>query len=151
MSASDHALNTRFRFIVTGQRSLTLRLQKVPLAPRTLGVTVMNTRDGILNLPSNKIEYMPMVLEYIVSEDYREYFDILDWMDACKDNDEFQSVEERADLELLDSDYNTRGRFVYECVFPSEVGELTYETDSDATILKGTVTVYFSSMSRERL
>lgn len=154
MSSTDNALNTRFRFNLTGQRPLSLRLQKVPMSPITLGGTMMAPHMGKadFNIPSNKLTYDPITFDYLVSEDYGEYLDILDWMEVALSFDDFTESEERGELELLDSNFRPVARFTYLDIWPTEVGELTYETDVDQAIfLKGTVTCFFSDIRRERL
>lgn len=153
MASTDHALNTRFRFNLTGQRGLTLRLQKVPLSPVTLGTTQLYPKMGKadINIPSNKLTYDPVTFDFVVSEDYHEYLDVLDWMDRAVSTDGTRDIIERGELELLDSQYNPVVRFHYEGIWPSEVGELTYELDNDAVVLKCTVMCYYDEIKRERV
>lgn len=150
---TDHAINTRFRFNLTGNRELTLRVQKVPATPITLPGTNMFPHMGKadFNIPSNKFTYDPLVIDFIVSEDYHEYFQVLDWMKSCLSDDEFRNNEERGELELLDSQYQPVGRITYKDIWPTEIGEMTYETDEDAVYLKCTVTCFFTDIDWERI
>lgn len=148
----DHAMNTRFRFNLTNYRGFSLRLQKVPAAPVTLGATNIPT-PGLadINLPSNKFTFDPITLDFIVSEDYDEYFAILDWMQECRVTEDYEAVEERGELELLNSQYQPVGHIIYKDIWPSEVGELTYETDGEAVILKCTVTCFYSDIDWKKV
>lgn len=124
------------------------------MSPITLGGTMLAPHMGRadINIPSNKFNFEPITLDYLVSEDYSEYLDILDWMDVARSIDDFTQSEERGELELLNSQFRPVLRFTYLDIWPTEVGELTYESDVDQAIfLKGTVTCYFSDLRRERL
>lgn len=79
MPNQNVAKNNRFMFNLTGYRDLSYRVQTASIGSINLGSTPYATRNVDLLLPSNKIDYSPMSIRVLVSENFQEWFDAIRW------------------------------------------------------------------------
>lgn len=138
------AKSTSFIFSITNRKDLSLRIQNSSVGSVNLGVTPFPGRIADLLVPSNKLDYGPMTLQFLVSEDLREWFEVYKWMmDITKTNDAHLTKTEVAELTILDSNNRPVMRVVYAGAFPLTLGELMYSITDDEVSLVADLTLQF--------
>ena len=148
MTTSNLQLNpaksTSFVFSITHRKDISLRIQNSTVGSVNLGATPFPGRIADLLLPSNKLDFGPMNLRFVVSEDLREWFEIYKWMIAItKASDAHLSETETAELTVLDSNNREVMRVIYSGIYPLTLGELTYSIADEEVSLVADLTVQF--------
>lgn len=80
MPNQNVAKNNRFMFNLTGYRELSYKVQTASIGSLNLGSSLFSTRNVDLLIASNKIDFSPMSIRVLVSENYDEWFDALRWV-----------------------------------------------------------------------
>lgn len=153
MSAQfNPAKSTSYYFTVTNNRNISLKLQNTSLGSVNLGVAPFATRYSDLNLPDNKLEFGPMTLRFLVSEDFTEWFDIYRWMnDIIRTNDSHLSKVEDGELTILNASNIPIIRVVYKGVYPISLGDLLYSVSDDETSLVCDLVIQYDTYDVENL
>lgn len=138
------AKSTSFIFTITNRKALSLRIQNATVGSVNLGATPFPTRSADILIPSNKIDFGPMNLQFLVSENLTEWFDIYKWMvDITKNVESHTEFTEVGELTILDSQNREIMRVIYHGIFPLTLGELMYSVVDDEVSLVADLTVQF--------
>lgn len=150
MKQLNPAKSTSFIFTITNRPSVFLRVQGAPIGAINASSAPFSTRRVDLNLPSNKLDFNPMVLPFLVSEHLTEWLEVYKWMiEITKTDDAHLSQTELAELTVLDSENQPILRFIYRGVYPLTLGDLAYSIVDEEVNLICDLTVEFSSMDVE--
>ncbi|MCX8008408.1 MAG: hypothetical protein N3A54_01755 [Patescibacteria group bacterium] len=127
----------------------------------TFGETVQPTPIYDIKLPGDKIVYDPLVVSFIVHEDFENYFEIMRWMYGLGKP---MSTEQRRRLEQKNERYSTAiltimtnkrnpaFRLKFTNCFPISLSSLTLDaTIADAAPLTADVTLQFMNIESEKI
>lgn len=149
---SNPAKSTSFIFSITNRKDISFRIQNSSVGSVNLGVTPFATPSRDLTIPSNKLDFGPMSLRFLVSENLTEWFEIYKWMiDITKANNAHIDLVETGELTILDSNNREVMRVIYTDVFPLTLGELTYSLVDDEVTLVADLVLIFDGMILENL
>lgn len=138
------AKSTSFIFTITNRKALSLRIQNATVGSVNLGAAPFPTRIADILVPGNKIDFGPMNLRFLVSENLTEWFEIYKWMvEITKTDDSHIESTEMGELTILDSQNKEIMRVIYHGIFPLTLGELTYSVVDDEVSLVADLTVQF--------
>lgn len=138
------AKSTSYIFTITNRKDLSFRIQNTSVGSVNLGAAPfpMQALDALV--PGNKLDFGPMNMRILISENLVEWFEIYKWMiDITKTNDAYLSQTETAELTVLDSQNREVMRFIYTGVFPLTLGELSYSLVDEEETLVADLTVSF--------
>lgn len=146
------AKSTSFIFQITNRKDLSFRIQTASIGSVNLGVTPFATQTRDLLIPSNKLDYGPMSMRFLVSENLTEWFGVYKWMiEITKTNDAHTSSVETGELTILDSQNREIMRVIYSDVFPLTLGELTYSLIDEEETLVADLVLMFDKFDIENL
>ncbi len=142
----NEARSSNFILSCGMNRELTLAVQSANVTEAVLNGTNFPAGPKDLRIPSNKIDNTPLIAQYIVSEDHREWIGIYKWMLKCKNTEEaHMKFTESCELISLDSQNQPSTRFVYYDCWPTILDGLTYSiNDEGSVVITSTVTLNFN-------
>lgn len=127
--------STNFAFVITSFNDLALRIQNPSVGSVNTGIAPFPTQKLDINVPSNKLDFGPMNMRFLVSEDLSEWIAVYKWMIDIAKTDGFDK-QETAELTVMDSQNQPVVRFIYKGVFPLTLGDLQYSiVDEDVAIV----------------
>lgn len=137
------ALGTSFKLEIPGEEQLNYFVQKTSLPSVSMNGIDTPYRNNQGALPSNRIDYEPVSMEFIVDEDYDNYDSIRMWMHRIEKNNR-PLIQELSDISLFLTSSNKRinKKVVFYSAFPVYLTEIPLESaTSDANL--STCTVIF--------
>lgn len=146
MQQRDVARNTNFLFVFDDNRDNTYSVQNASTPDLTLGETSFGSQPKDLFIPSNKIETSPIIIQMIVSEDFREWIDMYKWMLKLKNSNSttFPDLVRTCELMTLDSQNNPSTRFIYIDCFPINISSVQYSSQDDANVISFDITLRYN-------
>lgn len=143
------ARNGTYIFTLTGSRNVTFKLQNAVVPGVILGGTPFQTQKLDILIPSNKLDYSPMALRMLVSEELSEWVDIYRWMtELTKAND---ISGDTAELTILNSQNVPILRFRFTGVWPLTLGDLQYTVVGEETVLSCDISLQYDTFILENL
>lgn len=146
-SQSNPARSTSYQFIITGFRDLSFKLQNAAVADVNLSGAPFPTRTVDIMVPSNKLAYDPLPLNFLVSEDLREWIEVYQWMDDWTRKNE--QADTTAEMTVLDATNQPVARFMYTGVWPLMLGGLQYSMIDQERVLTCNLTLMFDEFQVE--
>ncbi len=134
---------------------------QVVLPGITFGETVQPTPIYDIRLPGDKLTYDPLVVSFIVQENFENYFEILRWMYGLakpmttEQRRNLESKNERysdAILTILTNKKNPLFHIRFTNCWPISLSSITLDsTVADAAPLTADITLYFMHMESEKI
>lgn len=146
-SQYNPARSASYTFIITGRRDLSFKIQNAPLSAVQLGGAPYATRNVDIFIPSNKLSYDPLVLNFLVSEDLDEWISVYKWMDDLSLLN--TQVTDTAELTVLNSQNVPVARFVYTGVWPLTLGDLQYTVVGEETVMSCNLSLQYDQLNIE--
>lgn len=140
-SQYNPARSASYTFVITGQRDISFKLQNAAVSAVQLGGAPFPTRNVDAMLPGNKMYYDPLVLNFLVSEDLREWIDAYRWMYEVSRQTTLSN--DTAEMTVLNSQNIPIARFVYTGVWPLTVGDLQYTVVGEETVISCNLSLQF--------
>lgn len=152
----DPALETSFILEIPGLPHLNYHVQKAPLP----GINVPGVPAPYRNhqgvVPGNRINYSAFNVQFLVDEDFENYFGIVDWMKDAT-NGELPLMGHAAGavrdirLHLLNSNKHNIAGVDYVMAFPTDLSELDFGSDvTDGMPLVANVTFEYQRYDLHR-
>lgn len=99
----NQALSNSYRLIIPGLEEFNYFIQNAELpGVSMMGVDTPYQQFG-LSAPSNRIEYETMNVGFLVDEDYKNYEQILRWMEGIRDTEPVMDTIRDVTLHILSS------------------------------------------------
>lgn len=136
-----------YTFIIDGRRDLSFKIQNAPISAVQFGGAPFPTRNVDVFLPSNKLNYDPMVLNFLVSEDLIEWIEVFKWMEELSRKSE--QTYDTAELTVLNSQNKPVARFIYTGVWPLTLGDLQYTVVGEDTVMSCNLSLQYDEMNVE--
>lgn len=146
-SQYNPARSASYTFIITGRRDLSFKITNAPLSAVQLGGAPFPTRGLDIFVPSNKLAYDPMVLNFLLSEDLTEWIDVYQWMYELSHKSE--QTFDTAELTVLNSQNVPVARFVYTGVWPLTLGDIQYTVVGEETVISCNLALQFEQFTVE--
>lgn len=151
-SQFNPAKSTSYIFTIANNRDLTFKLQNASIGAVNLGTAPLGSRYIDLNLPDNKIEYGPMALNVLLSEDLQEWFHLYKWMtNITRTNDAHLSLVHDAELTIMNAHNVPIMRFTYKNLYPISLSDIIYSVTDEETTLICPIVVQYDSFDVENL
>lgn len=141
------ARSSSYTFIITGRRDLSFKIQNAPLSAVQMGGAPFAMRAIDTFLPSNKLAFDPMVLNFLVSEDLSEWIGVFRWMAELTQKSE--QTFDTAELTVLDTQNTPIARFVYTGVWPLTLGDLQYTVVGEETVMSCNLSLQYDKFNIE--
>lgn len=124
---------------------VTYAVQDAEIVGLTLGETPFGSRVKDLVLPSNKVDTAPVSFTIIISEDFKEYNDMIQWVYQCAYGSDLQEKFKTITLTVLDSSEKEVCSYTYVDCFPIELGAVQLQANTDeSSILTFDLTLRFN-------
>jgi len=131
MTTYNPALQSSFRLEVPGTSSLNYFIQRAELPSLNIGSIPSPYRNNQLNLPDNKVQYDPLNMDFIVSEDYQNHSELRLWMHKLAvSQDTMPSDLRDITLHLTTSTNNTGLAVRFYSAFPMMIGGIPLDSTS---------------------
>lgn len=146
MEQRNVARTTNYIFIFDEDRDNTYAVQSSSVADLNLGETVFGSQPKDLYVPSNKIDSAPIVVQFLLSEDHREWIDMYKWMLTLKNAkaSPYPGLVRTCELTALDSQNRPSTRFTYFDCFPTNISSIQYTSQGEAMALTFDVTLRYN-------
>lgn len=150
---TNQARSNRFKFMIINENSpnLNLSVQGVPIPGVILNTLDIYVEGRGLSLPDNNITYDPLVVDFMVSEDFREWVEIYQWLVDAMTTESYEQHMHDCVLTILDSHQKPILKFTYFACTPSELAGISMSYQDDSSVLKSSLTLLFSTMKVEVL
>ena len=141
------AKNNRFIFQLSGYRELSWNVQASSFAGLNLGSTPFPTRNVDLMIPSNKIDFGPHTVRILVSENFKEWLDVVRWMyEITKTNDAHLSKSYDGVLIVMNANNTPILEVTYLACAPINTTEITQDMSDDELVTTFDLTMTFDAM-----
>lgn len=142
----NEARSTNFLFSIGLDTNLTFAAQTANVTELTLPSAPFYTGAKDIKVPSNKVEYAPLIFDLIVSEDYNEWITVFKWMMQCKNNTGSPMDPVRSCRLTQLTAQNQEGiSFLYLDAWPTSIEGIQYAANDDnSTVLTTTVTLEYN-------
>ena len=144
---SAEARSTNFLLTVGTSKQLRFAVQSSNITEVILNFTAYPSTGKDLRIPSDKVELQPLIVDFIVSEDYSEWIEIFKWMMTCK-NTQSQRYEEytrTCELIALDSQNQPVVSFIYDDCWPTSLEGITLAiNDTESNVVTSTTTLQYN-------
>lgn len=97
-------------------------------------------------IPDNIVTYEPVVLEFILSEDHREWIDCYNWIKDCVDKND-DEYEKTIEVTCYDAQQQFSHAYIYKNCLPSVLSGIRLVLNEDSTYLSSDITIEFESVA----
>lgn len=145
--AHNHeARSANFLFTMNGSRATSIAVQTSNISDISMGPTMFPTGTKDLSIPSDKILHSPLIIDFIISDDYAEWIYMYKWMLRCKNGHDLESKVDTCSLTTLNSQNQPGAEFIYGDAFPTEMSGIQYTTNEDqSVVITCTATLQFNT------
>ena len=151
--AKSEARSGRFRFRINSYycKDLNLSVQSVPIPGVQLSNFPLYVKGKGLNLPDNNLTYDPITIQFIVSEDFSEWFEIYSWMyqaanGVTSGDKSYYDYEHNCTLTILDGNNQPIIEYTYFACLPSDLESIGVSYVDDSRVLTSSLVINFSTM-----
>lgn len=146
---SPEARSTNFLLTIGNSKILRFAVQSANITEINLNFSPFATTMKDLRISSNKVELSPLIVDFIVSEDYSEWIEIFKWMMTCKNTP--PDIQERytrvCELITLDSHNNPNVSFIYQDCWPTSLEGVSFSiNDSGSNVITSTLTLQYNKL-----
>jgi len=128
----------------------------------SLANIAINTPFTVVNEPGDQVTFEPLVVQFIVDEEMRNWLEVWDWMTGLGFVREFKDftnikssvygLESDATMTILTANMNAQIHVKFENIFPISLSEIQFtSTDADTQAITATATFNYTSYTVERL
>ena len=148
MNYTNPARTNTFQFEINGQKRLSLQIEGIPLTGVAIGDALMENTPYNIQAPDNRVDLDALSIDFEVSEDLAEWFDINEWIYQCTiTNDAHISLATSAVMAILDNRSQPILTVEYFGVQPMALSQLFYKTtDSDIVEIKANFTFRYDTI-----
>ena len=144
---SAEARSTNFLLTVGTSKQLRFAVQSSNITEVILNFTAYPSTGKDLRIPSDKVELQPLIVDFIVSEDYSEWIEIFKWMMTCKNTppQRYEEYTRTCELIALDSQNQPVVSFIYDDCWPTSLEGITLAiNDTDSNVVTSTATLQYN-------
>lgn len=160
VSSLDNSNSTLFKLTFSRFPNVEYSVFQVVLPGITFGESVQPTPIYDIRIPGDKLTYDPLVISFIVQENFENYFEILRWMYGLakpmttEQRRALEAKNERysdAILTILTNKRNPLFSMKFTNCWPISLSSITLDaTMADAAPITADVTLYFTHMESKK-
>lgn len=136
----------RFLFTMTGFRELSYRVQSASIGGLNLGSTQFPGRIADLLIPSNKVDFGPLAIKVLLTENYTEWMDSVKWMyDLIRINNSHTETTSEGSLIVLNANNTPIMEIVYHSLAPINITQIDFALDQEESTGTFDLTMSFDS------
>lgn len=144
--------SNRFLFTMTGFRELSYRVQTASLGSVNLGSSPFATSMANLSIPSNKIDFSPLSIRVLLSENLDEWMDAVKWsFDMTYINDSHLDTVSEGSVTILSANNFPIMSVTYHGLAPISVSQIDFDITQDETSPTFDLTMSYDSFSIKNL
>lgn len=144
--------SNRFLFTMTGFRELSYRVQTASLGSVNLGSSPFATSMANLSIPSNKIDFSPLSIRVLLSENLDEWMDAVKWsFDMTYINDSHLDTVSEGSVTILSANNFPVMSVTYHGLAPISVSQIDFDITQDETSPTFDLTMSYDSFSIKNL
>ena len=161
LASLDNANASLFKLQFSRFPNVQYSVFQVILPGITFGESVQPTPIYDIRLPGDKVVYDPLVVSFIVQENFENYFELVRWMYGLgkpMTTEQRRSLEKKnerysdAILTILTNKRNPLFNLKFTNCWPTSLSAITLDaTVADAAPIVADVTLYFTHMESERI
>ena len=142
----------RFLFAMTGFRELSYRVQAAAIGSLNIGSSPFPTSHADLSVPSNKIDFSPLSIRILLSENFDEWMDTVKWsFDITKINaSHLETVQEGA-LIVLNANNVPVMSVTYHALAPISITDIDFDLTSEESSPTFDLTMTFDTYTVKNL
>jgi hypothetical protein len=138
------ATNTNFKVEIAGVPEFNYFVQSVNLPGISMGGVEVDYVNNQVFMPSDRIDYDPLVFTYVLSEDWGNYRFLHQWMRDIRSVDYPPKHFRDVTLHILNNNKLENLKIVFYNCFPTFLSEINLESAvSDTTPLVSTATIRY--------
>lgn len=131
------ALQTSYKLIIPGLDSFNYFMTAAEIPGMTANGIESAYRDRPVKLPSDRCDYDPLNIDFLVAEDFANHAELRTWMWKFHNGDEMLWGQTTKDIimMLMNSNMVPMYKVVYYNAFPTQIGSIRFDTavsDDDA-------------------
>lgn len=128
------ALNTGFKLEIPGLEAVNYFVQSTELPSLTMGGVESPHQNWGISVPSNRIEFDPLNLQFIVDEDFMNYESLYVWMvDIIRTEPVVPTQMKNIVLHMTNSSKNHKLRVIFHKAYPTMLASLPLNSDTGDT------------------
>jgi len=138
----------RFKFQIVGNdlKNINLAVQSVPVAGVSLNNLDVFVKGRNMPIPDNNTNYEPLVVNFVVSEDFAEWVDMYRWLVNSSNNPEsYYDISYNAVLTVLDGQNQPVLTFTYYACVITQLDGIEMSYIDNAHVLTSSATLVFST------
>lgn len=140
--------SNRFLFTMTGFRELSYRVQSASLGSVNLGSTPFATSMANLLVPSNKVDFSPLSIRVLLSENLDEWMNAVKWsFDMTHINDSHLDTVSEGSVTVLSANNFPVMSVTYHGLAPISVSQIDFDITQDETSPTFDLTMSYDSFS----
>lgn len=123
------ANQTNFKLEIPGLEEMNYFIQSTNIPGLTMSGVATPYRNNQTSVPSNRIEYDEVAMNFIVEENYTNHTQIRLWMHAFQmGKDPIWSVTKNINLFILDSNKQPKLKVVFYNAYPTNLGGISLDS-----------------------
>lgn len=140
--------SNRFLFTMTGFRELSYRVQTASLGSVNLGSSPFPTSMANLSIPSNKVDFSPLSIRVLLSENLDEWMDAVKWsFDMTHINDSHLDTVSEGTVTILSANNFPIMKVTYHGLSPISISQIDFDITQDETSPTFDLTMMYDSFS----
>ena len=139
------ALQTNYRLVIPGLESFSYFLTSVDLPGMNASGISSAYRDRPFMAPSNRCDYDPLNIDFIVAEDFENHVELRKWMwEFHNGTDPMWTTTKDLQMFITNSNKVPKFKIVYFNAFPTQIGSVRFDTStSDDDVLHASATFMY--------
>jgi len=146
-SQVNEARSGNFLFALDYDRDFNMAVQTSNVVDATLGETPLPNGRKEYAIPSNTVTNSDLIIQFIISEDFREWISMYRWMMQLKNAQYSPLLFKTSELTALDSQNKPSARFRYFNTWITALDGMQYTVVEDSSILVATATIKHSGLN----
>lgn len=151
MKQTNTAKSTSYILTLIDRPELSFKAMNASIGSVLLGETPYATSYTNLVIPGNTLEFNPLNLKILCSEELDEWINVYRWVIECTKARLDSDVFDRLELTVLNLQNIPILKFTYKDVWPTMLGDVLYDLDSEEQTLTFDLALRYSSMDVELL
>lgn len=143
------ARNSNYICNITGVTTLNLSNQSANVPTINLSSVEFDNKNAYnkFYVASNKLNYEPLVLEFLVSEDHREWIECYEWMFFAAKSAVIEAYQRDVELTVYNAQSRIVVSYIYHNCIPTVLTGMRYATKEDDNTIFSDITLNFERLT----
>lgn len=139
VSVKNNAYGRNYELILGNLPNTTFEITSCAIPAISMGVAIQPSTIHDIKIPGDKAEFDPLVVDFIVDEDFASYLEMLNWIQTlrtqARNNGSLKNTMTDAHLNILTNNLTPLKSFLFTGVFPTLLGEVQLGTQQGTEVL----------------